>query len=64
MLFNKDVDDLIAHIADLCEQLNSCRKNGSDVTAIVSELEDAMNKYAIIRKNHVNFGHTTITLDI
>jgi hypothetical protein len=51
MLFNKDADDLIAHIDDLCEQLNSCRKNGSDITTLVSELEDLLEKYATIRKN-------------
>ncbi len=57
MLFNKDVDDLIAQIADLCEQLDNCRKNGTDITTLVSELEDLMEQYTIIRKNSVDFGH-------
>jgi hypothetical protein len=59
MVFNKEVDDLIAQIDDICEQLDSCRKNGMDMTALVSELEDLLKKYTIMRKKYVNFGQLT-----
>lgn len=51
MLFNRDVDDLIAQIDNVCEQLDSCRENETNITALVSELEDLMEKYTIMRRN-------------
>ncbi len=57
MLFNKNVDDLVAQISNICEQLDVCRKNGTDITALVSELEDLMAQYTIIRKRSVDSSH-------